>query len=171
MAHNQLVLNYLYMAEELLEKAYAKATDEDYRPFVIRARSYIADILEGIEDQQDPEFHPNYSVLPISEPTYYKEDQSHFLKRFYTHKGKTFRIVIRVNAYQDQSYAIIEGFDITTLNWNRVSSLPFEHWPPSAQSICYAVPLTLLQQGGLLLIAERLCEDVRVIMFTPDEEV
>jgi hypothetical protein len=168
MAHNQSVLNYLYMAEEVLEKAQSEATKEDYLPFVLQVRTLISNVLENIEDQQDPEYHPDWSVVAITKPRYWQGTQSHQFEQLFEHKGRKFKVLIKRDAYDAQSSAGIYGFDPAQLKWNLIDTIPFEHWPAGAQGITYVRGLTVEQQGCLIIIANELCEIVRKLMFVPE---
>jgi hypothetical protein len=168
MAHNQSVLNYLYMMEELAEKAQLEASEEDYLALVTPIRKLINDTCEGIEDQQYPEYHPDWSVLPLTDARIWSADQSHNWERLYEHKGRKFRVRIIRNAYDTQSSARIYGLDHATLKWNYIADVPFEHWPIKAKSSVYVRALNIEEQGAYANLANELTEIVRKLMFTPE---
>lgn len=168
MAHNQAVLNYLYMMEELAEKAQAEAGPEDYLPMVLNIRDLIHDVCEDIEDEITPEYHPNFSVVPLDEPKYWQSDQSNYFERLYEHKGRKFRVKIRRNFYVEQSWARIQGFDPARMEWSQIGSIPFNYWPVAAQRVHAHCAPSIQEQGALLNLANDLCEIARKLMFSPE---
>lgn len=167
MQASQSVLNYLFGAEELLQKAHNESTG-NLQAQIYDVVSGINEICESLEDAQDPEDHPDWSVVPLTTPRYWAGSQSHQYERLYEHKGRKFKVRITRDAYDGPSSARIEGLDPQALKWNFIAGLPFSHWPTAAQGISYVTPLSVEQQEALGTIADELCEIVRKLMFVPE---
>lgn len=168
---DQQTINLIYAMEEIAEELgkHLGDTDDELRRRVYDCKSGLNDLMEDLEDNIMPEDHPNFSVVALDKARYWEAGQSHHMERHYEHKNRKFRVRICRNAYAEQSWAHITSLDTATLKWNVVASIPFSHWPAKAQAISYVVPLTVVQQGYLINIANELCSQVRMLMYTADD--
>lgn len=169
-------INMLYAAEDCIQQAHEALDARVPEEAKIKAELFdlsrgIQDIVEEVEDNQSPEDHPNYSVVALDDPHYWQGSQSHMFRRHYEHKGRKFRVTIKRDAYDAQCYAIVEGFDPGPLSWNKIGSIPFDHWTVGAKGITYVRALSVEQQGWLNDLANELTNQVRMLMANPDEVV
>lgn len=58
-------------------------------------------------------------------PNFYNAEQSWFLKQHFEFKGFKVRVIIKRNAYDEQSSAIAQVLDSSVPKWNTIASIPF----------------------------------------------
>lgn len=63
-------------------------------------------------------------MVALDQPNFYNSQQSWFMKQHLEFKGKKLRVIIKRNAYEGQSSAIIQMLDPASGVWNTLASIP-----------------------------------------------
>lgn len=74
-------------------------------------------------------------MKPLDKANFYNQDQSWYMKQHFEYKGRKLRFIIKRNAYEAQSSAIVQIQDETTLGWLGLGSIPQQQMKADA---CYA---------------------------------
>jgi hypothetical protein len=90
-------------------------------------------------------------MKPLDQANFYNKDQSWYMKQHFEYKERKLRFIIRRNAYDFQSSAIVQIQDPSNLAWLGLGSIPYTQMKSEA---CYAFkdlargvskPLTFLE--------------------------
>lgn len=75
-------------------------------------------------------------MKPLDQANFYNKDQSWYMKQHFEYKERKLRFIIRVNAYDFQSSAVVQIQDPSNLAWLELGSVPYAQMKSEA---CYAV--------------------------------
>ena len=76
------------------------------------------------------------SFKALDQANFYNQKQSWYMKQHFSYKGRKLRMVICRNAYEEQSFAVIQVQHQETLAWIEIGSIPKTQMHAKA---CYSV--------------------------------
>lgn len=61
----------------------------------------------------------------LDQPNFFQSNQNWTLKQHFEHEGHKLRFIIKRNAYENQSSAVVQVQDKSNMSWNGLGSIPY----------------------------------------------
>lgn len=95
-------------------------------------------------------------------PNFYNVEQSWYLKQHFEFKGFKVRIIVKRNAYDNQSSAIAQVLDVSVPKWNTIASIPYTQMMANGSYVLKE--LAQSQKQTFFLDADELKKQVEFIL-------